>query len=234
MLEHTVLKEMENENKQRLTLLLTTIAKKLLIKLLLNESLSLKEFPNNRQLLKHLERKTILYKSNTNEKEKQSSEYLQWRIYLKENEEKLDFNKLDFNLVVILIEQLCNSLQHPQNGWDQWPNEQDRSMPSNIVRLKLTRQELTKQKTITNEEFDDKWIYLRGILVEMGASANSIDNLKTCNLKTNSLTTYYNNPLKMVDNWDKHAVIAAIVLLLLIIFIDIMFDPRKLWFPQVS
>ena len=70
----------------------------------------------------------------------------------------------------------------PPNGWKQDPDPSHTDSASDIVRLRMIRNELYHSPpcAIANEDFKEKWTTLTDVLIRLGAVDHNIHDMKTC------------------------------------------------------
>lgn len=89
----------------------------------------------------------------------------------------------DVTLLIILLRNICK-LTPPVTGWDQQPNETDKSLEADIVRIKYFRNIVyahAQQASVNDATFFHHWENIREVLVRLGGPQyeDAIDNLKT-------------------------------------------------------
>ena len=90
--------------------------------------------------------------------------------------------RLNFTLLVLLIVQSKIFQMGPPNGWAKEPDFDHTDSASDIVRLRLIRNELYHSPlcAIANEEFQTKWTALTYVLNRLGSVDYDVHTMKTC------------------------------------------------------
>ena len=91
-----------------------------------------------------------------------------------------DINNFDITLLSILLRNIC-SLTAPATGWDKMPNVSDNSDVSNIIRIKLFRNEVhdhISKTGVGTTDFEHYWKKISLVLVNLGIDQSEIDSLK--------------------------------------------------------
>ena len=90
--------------------------------------------------------------------------------------------RLNFTLLVLLIINFKVFQMGPPNGWAKVPDPKQTDPASDIIRLRLLRNELYHSPlcAIANDEFKDKWTTLTDVLMRLGAVDRTIHGMKTC------------------------------------------------------
>lgn len=104
----------------------------------------------------------------------------QWEILFPPSGDPPDSKSFDVTLLHLLLREFC-SLTAPSTGWHNLPADSDVSPQANIVRIKCYRNELchSVSTSITEVEFEDKWMVLSSALVALGLDQKDVDRLKT-------------------------------------------------------
>lgn len=89
----------------------------------------------------------------------------------------------DVTLLIILLRNICK-LTPPVTGWDEQPNETDKSLEADIVRIKYFRNTVyahAQQASINDATFFHHWENIREVVVRLGGPkyGDAIDRLKT-------------------------------------------------------
>ena len=91
--------------------------------------------------------------------------------------QQTDSQKFDVTLLFLLIRTLCG-YKEPTTGWHQEPDENDRTEIANAIRLKLGRNLIQHGKvSISTQEYNSIYRYLRQPLLDLGCPKAEIDNL---------------------------------------------------------
>ena len=90
--------------------------------------------------------------------------------------------RLNFTLLVLLIINFKVYQMGPPNGWAKVPDPNHTDPASDIIRLRLLRNELYHSPlcAIANEEFQEKWTTLTDVLKRLGTVDHNIRDMKNC------------------------------------------------------
>ena len=90
--------------------------------------------------------------------------------------------RLNLTVLIVLIGNCKIFQMGPPNGWKQEPHPSHMDSASDIVRLRMIRNELYHSPlcAIANEEFKEKWTTLTDVLMRLGAVDQTIHGMKTC------------------------------------------------------
>ncbi|XP_070547319.1 E3 ubiquitin-protein ligase DZIP3-like [Ptychodera flava] len=104
----------------------------------------------------------------------------EWNILYPAPLHSVSSANFDITLLMILFKSIC-PLKQPRSGWDSQPSSKDQSMEADIVRIKLSRNELAhgSSTNISDWHFEQKWKEISDALVRRGANRRDIDRLKT-------------------------------------------------------
>lgn len=104
-----------------------------------------------------------------------------------------DYSKFDITLLYILLRNVCSFSPH-RYQWGKYPSPDDRSVPANIERIRMIRNEIVHKFSLelSNLEFEHKWKDLLQIVQELerylGYSTRYQDflmGLKFCDMAPN-------------------------------------------------
>ena len=99
-----------------------------------------------------------------------------------------DPEKFDISLIILILTNFCPSVLRPRTGWDNMPQQSDKSLSAKLVRLRLFRNNLVHRPNtrFEDKEFLDLWKNLRGILCSLGLPSSGIEKfgrLEDCDEK---------------------------------------------------
>ena len=111
-----------------------------------------------------------------------------------------DPEKFDISLIILILTNFCE-LHPPRTGWYNMPQEKDRSLSANLVRLRLFRNKLLHRSNtrFKEKEFLDLWKKLEGILCSLGLPSSDIEKLRLENCEEK----YYFEILKKWANSEE-------------------------------
>ena len=91
-----------------------------------------------------------------------------------------DPEKFDISLTIFILTNFCPSVRRPRTGWDNMPQENDKSLSAKLVRLRLLRNKLLHRANARFEEkeFLDLWKKLEGILCSLGLPSSDMEKLR--------------------------------------------------------
>ena len=91
-----------------------------------------------------------------------------------------DPEKFDISLTIFILTNFCPSVRRPRTGWDNMPQENDKSLSAKLVRLRLLRNKLLHRANTRFEEkeFLDLWKKLEGILCSLGLPSSDMEKLR--------------------------------------------------------
>ena len=92
-----------------------------------------------------------------------------------------DSKSFDITLLFLLLTEICGLSPPDRTGWNYKPHARNKSLPANLVRIKLFRNRLihTSETRINTGSFDKLWKELSGVLVSLGLDQAEINRLKT-------------------------------------------------------
>ena len=92
-----------------------------------------------------------------------------------------DSKTFDITLLFLLLTEICGLSPPDRTGWNYKPHARNKSLPANLVRIKLFRNKLihTPETRIDTGSFDKLWKEISGVLVSLGLDQAEINRLKT-------------------------------------------------------
>ena len=90
-----------------------------------------------------------------------------------------DSKNFDISLLFYLLSTTCD-LKAPWTGWNSEPHKKDRSLPAQLVRIKLCRNKLchVPETAIDEAKFAELWKEISGILLSLGLEKAAINRLE--------------------------------------------------------
>ena len=94
---------------------------------------------------------------------------------------KPDSKTFDITLLFLLLTEISGLSPPGRTGWNHKPQAKNKSLPANLVRIKLFRNKLihTPETRIDTGSFDKLWKEISGVLVSLGLDQAEINKLKT-------------------------------------------------------
>ena len=94
---------------------------------------------------------------------------------------KPDSETFDITLLFLLLTEICGLSPPDRTGWNYKPHARNKSLPANLVRIKLFRNKLlhTPETRIETRLFIELWKEISGVLVSLGLDQPEINRLKT-------------------------------------------------------
>ena len=88
---------------------------------------------------------------------------------------------VDLTLLAVIVKAFSVFKPSTRKGWDNAPETDDKDPVSDIVRLRIMRNDLYHSPlwAITNEKFEKKWTTLTDALIRLGAVGDSIHEVRT-------------------------------------------------------
>ena len=117
--------------------------------------------------------------------------------------------QLNLTVLILLIGHCKIFQMGPPNGWKKEPDSDHTDSASDIVRLRMIRNELYHSPlcAIANEEFKEKWTTLTDVLIRLGAVDHSIQDMKTCHFsQLRAQRTAYAKTIRELFGRDKYFV----------------------------
>ena len=91
-----------------------------------------------------------------------------------------NINYFDITLLIVLLRSICN-LSPPASGWQNMPNDLNRSVEDDIVRIKLFRNEHfghIAKTAVSAADFKTLWAEISSPLLRLGIDQEDIDRLE--------------------------------------------------------
>jgi len=94
---------------------------------------------------------------------------------------KPDSKTFDITLLFLLLTEISDLSPPARTGWNHKPHAKNKSLPANLVRIKLFRNKLlhTPETRIDSRLFNELWKEISGVLVSLGLDQAEINRLKT-------------------------------------------------------
>ena len=116
---------------------------------------------------------------------------------------------LNLTVLIVLIGFSKVFQMGPPNGWKKDPDPSHTDSASDIVRLRMIRNQLYHSPlcAIANEEFKEKWTTLTDVLMRLGAVDQAIHGMKTCHFsQLRAQRKAYTKMIRELFSKDKHFV----------------------------
>ena len=117
--------------------------------------------------------------------------------------------QLNLTVLILLIGHCKIYQMGPPNGWKKDPDPSHTDSASDIVRLRMIRNELYHSPlcAIANDEFKEKWTTLTDVLLRLGAVDHNIHDIKTCHFsQLSAQRKAYTKMIRELFSKDKHFV----------------------------